>query len=321
MTATLDPKLRNGIGSSEVAMLFGCSPYGGPLELFMRIVHPERRAATKAQRRGIAAERFLAQEYAERHGLWIADEQAFPDPETNERNGDFLWCPPTQRHPEHARLIASTDRVAVRGGRVERLVEIKTGRWGDGWEDPDEVPDGVPMHYACQVLHQLLVGVDVDGQHHWPEEATLVASIGHLDDYREYTFRRAPKFEAEVVRRVEAFWRDHVEPRRPPEYDGSAAGERLLKTAYPFNRIASMPTRVHPGSPAAAKAAALRRAELAKERAAHGYAVAEQLVRDEIGDRAGIDGEGFRITWRANRAGVRAFRAEFDPSFPDGVRP
>lgn len=299
--ATLDPRLRNGIGASECAMLFGLSPFGGPLDLYLRIVHPRQDAATKAQRRGTRLEAYLAAEYADRHGLWCVEEGApAPDPDTNENNGDFIWSPPTQRHPEHALLIASPDRVATRGGAVERLVEIKTARFSAGWLDPDESPDGVPAHYLLQVAHQLMVGVEWGGRHCWPSEATLVASVSHLDDYREYTIRRDERVEAVIIAKVEQFWSEHIEPRVPPPFDGGEAGDELLSLLYPADTRPTL-RRIEPTDDAHRLMLSLREARLELEAAEKRAALAAQNIKDIIGENAGIEGDGWRCTWKCNR--------------------
>jgi predicted phage-related endonuclease len=301
-TATLDPRLRAGVGSSEIAALFGLSPYGGPLALYLRIVHHEAlpKDETRAQARGLFAEPYLAGAYARRHGLSAGELRAVP----------------TQRHPDNPRLIASPDRVVFRDGIPERIVELKTARDPRGWDDPREVPDGAPPYYLLQVAHQLLVGVDgLDGKRYWPEHATIVASVGHLDDYREYDIQRVPAIEQRIVETVERFWLEHIEPRVPPAFDGSAAGADLLRVLYPYNTIRAKLDDCGPTHPAWPDVVALARAQRAAEAAATEHERMRQVVQSQIGDRAGLVGDDYRLTWRTTAAGTRPFRAVFSPHF------
>jgi len=289
MGATLDPALRHGVGASEVAALFGLHPYLTPLGLYTRILGIGTGHETIAQRRGTRIEGYLAGEYAEREGL-------FPtaSPHAARDGGPWLLDGETQRHPEHRLLIASPDRVVVRDGQPVRLVEIKTARSRAGWADPDETPDGVPDHYALQVQHQLLVGVDVGGRHFWPQEAHLVASVGHLDDFRVYTIQASPAVHRAILERVERFWAEHVEPRVPPAWDGSDAGSALLRAMYPEDRLP-----LEPAPPEAEPIMAeLRRARADVEAAQAREATAKQIVEAIIGDRQGLAGRGWRVTWK-----------------------
>jgi predicted phage-related endonuclease len=287
VSATLDSALRQGVGASEVAALFGMHPYLSALGLYARIVAPQDVTATAVQRRGMRAERYLADEYAERHGLL----------EVYGVRSDWdkaIWCPPTQRHPVHDFLIASPDRIEFHDGNPVRVVEIKTARSRIGWEDPDETPDGAPMHYILQVAQQMLVGFDGEPI----ERGTLVASVGHIDDYREYSLTRSPKIEAAIIERVGAFWHDHVLPKRPPDWDGSEAGDALLRAMYPAD---TRPALLPATDEANAIMAEYRHAQLQVETWEAKADTAKQIIKALIGDAAGLEGNGWRATWKRNR--------------------
>lgn len=295
MSATLDPKLRQGIGASESACLFGLNPYMTPLDLYARIVGLVVDLPTQVQKRGAKAERYIADEYADREGLFLDDHfNALPD------DGNWLVEPPTQRHPHHAILIASPDRLVVRNGAPARLLEIKTARSHKGWEDPDEMPDGVPPHVMVQVQHQLLVGVEWNGEHFWPDEAHVAACVGHLDDYRIYTIKRSETIGLAITEKVEAFWSEHVEPRIPPAFDGSAAGDALLKALYPADARPAL-VAVATTHEANAIMAELKMAQAEADRWQAKADTAKQIVKSFIGDGAGIEGDGWRATWKRNK--------------------
>ena len=285
MPATLDPALRQGIGASQVAALFGCHPYLTPLGLYCQVLGLEPPSDSPVMRRGTKLEGYIAEEYAARNGLWTGGVTGLVDLGT-------------QRHPEHKLLIASPDRVVVLdGGEVVRLIEIKTARSRAGWSDPEEVEDGVPLHYSLQVQQQLLVGVEAGGRHQWPQEAHLVACVGSLDDLSIYTIRASAKVHAAIVERVERFWTDHVEPRVPPPWDGSEAGAALLKAMYTADRLppVAAPPELEP------IAAELRAAKADLAAAEARVDTAQQILKASVADAAGMQGSAWRCSWKRNR--------------------
>lgn len=301
-SAAWHARRQSGIGSSEIAALFGLSPYGGPLDVYLaKTADPAQLAAapaTVAQRRGSRLEAYLADEAAERFGWKLVEA-------------------PGQAHPLLPYLNASPDRLLLdEAGNVAAIVEIKTSRSREGWADPEDDPTGVPAHYLLQVQHQMLVGVRWRGEHVYPARAYIVACVGHLDDLRLYAVDAHPGVADRIVGVAGRFWREHVEPRVPPAFDGSAGGDRLLAELHPFNRIGSQLDEIGPASPAWAMVSDLARAQRDLDAAQREHDRARQVVQAAIGDRAGFRGEGFSVSWRATSAGSRIFRAKFDPEFP-----
>jgi len=288
MSATLDPALRNGIGASEIGALFGVHPYLTPLALYVRMTTPQSAESNAVQRRGLKLEGYIAEEYADRHGLLhVPPDMPFP-----RANG--LLCPETQRHGEYDFLIASADRLVMERGEAVRVVEIKTARSRKGWDDPEDVPDGVPMHYLLQVAQQMLVGFAGS-----PIEAgTLAATVGSLDDYREYHFTRSAKIEAAIIERAGAFWHDHVLPRRPPEFDGSEAGDALLRMMYPAD---TRPELLVAGDVAESVVAKWRAAQAEADRWQGQADTEKQILRSLIGESAGLEGSFGRLTYKKNK--------------------
>lgn len=280
----------SAIGASEVAALFGLSPFGGPVDVFLaKITPPEHLAArpdTPAQRRGHRLEAYLADEAAARFGWTLA-------------------TAPGQRHPVHGFLAASPDRLLLdEAGNVAALVEVKTARSRDGWADPQEDPTGCPAHYALQLQHQLLVGVAWKGEHVHPARGYIVASVGSLDDFRVYAFDAHAGVQARIVEVAGAFWRDHVLTRQPPPLDGSAGGDALLRLLYPADTRPEL-VRVADADPIVADMLALRQARADLEAAEKHEAELAQRVKARIGDSPGITGPGFRATWKSAKPSER----------------
>lgn len=179
---------RSGIGASECAAAMGISPYEGdtPLNLYLRKIGalgptPDN----EAMKMGRLLEPIVAELYMERHDCSFSGEQVF------------------LRSNEHSFMLATLDRVRSDG----RIVELKTagGRSHEDW-GPDGT-DEVPVNYAAQVQHQMLVAET--------DTADLAVLIGG-QQFRTYTLHRNERQIAEIVRREAIFW-EHVETRTPPE--------------------------------------------------------------------------------------------------------
>jgi putative phage-type endonuclease len=271
-----------GIGASEIAALFSLSPYGGPMDVYLAKTTPPdelaARSATREQRRGSKLEAYIADEAAERFG-WR------------------LVTVGPQAHPVHSFLRASPDRLLLdEAGNIAALIEIKTARTREGWADPKEDPTGVPMHYALQVAQQMLVGVDWKGEHVFPRSAFVVASVGSLDDISLYGLSADPAVEARIIEVGGAFWRDHVVARVPPPFDGSEGGNALLKLMYPAD---ARPELLRASVEDAKDASELRAARENLATAEKAEAELVQRIKARIGDAAGLQGDGFRFTWKS----------------------
>ncbi|MCX5529008.1 YqaJ viral recombinase family protein [Streptomyces sp. NBC_00006] len=89
---------------------------------------------------------------------------------------------------------------------AEELLEVKTSPFGDEW-GPDGDPDGVPIHYRCQVMWQM----DTLGL----KRTRFAVLIGGWD-YREYTVDY-DEAEAKILRdAAETFLNDVRDGNRPP---------------------------------------------------------------------------------------------------------
>jgi predicted phage-related endonuclease len=189
-------------------------------------------------------------------------------------------------------------------GRVLRIVEVKRRRWRDSSEWGDEGTDEVPARVLVQVQLQMhLTGAP---------EAHVFGSLGDTAP-RIYVVRYDEATAVDIAARLLAFWSEHVIPRTPPVFDGRGSADSGLAARFPFNRIAGKLDAVAPGSDVARHVEALRQADEELEHATRAHATARQRVQADIGDRAGLQGPGFRITWKAGANG-RTFRAQFTPN-------
>lgn len=209
-TATMDraawlAERMTGIGASEAAAVCGVSEYETPLDVYLRKigVAPEK-VETPRMRWGTRLEGVIADAYAERVGVGLADTQRFV------------------RSSVHPFMLATLDAVRQDG----RIVEFKTmgERAADALGDQlgDDGSDVIPLHWRCQVTHQQIVaGTDV---------ADLAVLIGG-SDFRVYTIGYDERVAARMLAIEAEFW-GRVERREPPAIDPARDG-RNLALLYP----------------------------------------------------------------------------------------
>ncbi len=188
LTAEQLEERRTGIGGSDAAAVVGVDPYRTPLEVYLEKVGeaPERKD-NAAMYWGRRLEDVVAEEWAKRTGLKVRRRNA------------------TLRHPKHPYMLAHVDRV-VQGSKA--ILECKTAgaHMADQWGEPGT--DEVPEPYLIQTQHYLAVlGYEV---------AYVAVLIGGRD-FRTYEVPRDREL-IEALQEIEGrFWKEHVEPRVPPD--------------------------------------------------------------------------------------------------------
>jgi putative phage-type endonuclease len=263
---------KTGIGSSEIAILAGLDPYRSSLDLYARKVGLDDFRDSKYMRWGRRLETVIADEYADQTGSVLAN-------------------PGTVRCPKRPLVIATPDRVVITPATFDwrKAVEIKTAsaRMADEWGDPGT--DEVPQRYVCQVAWEMaatgLPSADL---------AVLIAG----NDFRIYHLTRDLELEEGLVELAERFWRDHVEPRRPPLETAQPQGvSDYLKRAYPRD--------VGPVLDADEETSALAlqyaQARSARDSDAGVVEELEARIKARIADAAGIRGAWGQITWKATK--------------------
>jgi putative phage-type endonuclease len=251
---------RDGLGSSDAAIVLGLSKWKKPIDLWMEklgLVEIEP-SETAPQRWGKLLEREIISEWEERNGIRVRRAKAIG----------------RLRHPEIPFLTASPDGWAKRRGIV---VEAKTSRSSAGWGDPGT--DEIPLHYRPQAIHlSIVTGAPV---------VAVPVLIGG-SDYREYVLEPTDAQKEALVEALVEFWR-LVETKTPPdeisteyvraifpEDDGSAkvATPQDVELVQDYRRIRT----VREGAEAQEK-------ELAA------------VVQNAIGEHTKLVGPGFRISF------------------------
>lgn len=197
--ALVEPwKPKRRIGGSDIARLAGLSKYGGPFEVYQRIVEGIDAEWSPVMERGAAVEPEL---------------RAFGQRVL----GIELDSPESDYHPHPTLEFAHAqidDLARWRGLPV--VVDYKSqSRWAKGWgpDGSDEVPEHIRAQLAWEMLCAdremglLVVGFGDDA----PPPTIFV--LGHVVTY---AVPRDGQFEAFLVATARDFWTRHVLPRVPP---------------------------------------------------------------------------------------------------------
>lgn len=266
---------RSGIGGSEIAAVVGMSPFASPMQVWLEKTQGERREKNDRMRLGDLLEPVVLQLYVDRTGA-----------ELDTRLG-------TLRHPDHPHVLATPDAVAdILGERW--LLEAKACTWRKRIEWGEPGTDEVPPHYLLQVQWTMAVA--------GLQRADVAVLFGG-ETLEVYTVHADPELQAWLIEESGRWWARHVEGNEPPPIDESDAATRWLQ------RIEQMRPEYLPATAeATAHAMAYRRATAAEKQAKADRAWAGNHLRALIGEDAGIQGEGWRATWKADKNGKRTLR-------------
>ena len=192
-----------------------------------------------------------------------------------------------ERHPHWQFEIANLDRwISTQIGRLP--LEVKTAAGGKAWEWGEADSDVVPLNYQLQVQWQLWVTQK-------PVAWLGVLIGGHEFEYRRYIIKADPELQEMLHTAAYAFVTQHVQPRVPPEPSGSEAYTKWLQRRYPKSTdlmlgatadIDNLVNQYESYCETAAKAEKLA------------DATKQQLI-GIIADAAGIEGAGYRLTYKA----------------------
>jgi putative phage-type endonuclease len=255
----------NGIGASEAAAAVGLSQWESRLGLWAhKLGLVPAREPTMPMRLGQELEPFIARLYTEQTGVKV-------------RRANNL-----RQHPQHAFMLASLDR---RAGR--KPIELKWSERGMGYGEPgtDEVPDEV----LCQVLHQLAVVDEPEG------EVALLRP--NRPEVAIYTIRREQAAEDWLIGEEAVLW-DAVQSRTEPPTDGSEATREALAAIYPRDNGEAV-TADDDGRQAMA---ALRHAREQLDAWEAIRATREAEIKAAIGDATRIVAPGLgEITWKTTK--------------------
>lgn len=197
---------RQGLGGSDVAALFGVSPWMTPYTLYMdKTGQLPSRPDDAVLRVGRDLEPLTRQMYVEDTGRTVLD-----------RGGQH-------RHRHHEWMLGNLDGIVVAPDDHdgEGVYEGKTTNpySRSDWED------GPPLYYLIQVAHYMEV-FDLS----WASIALLV--LGHRDPLLWADVERDVEFGEMLIEVERKFWVEHVMEMVPPEIDGHHTTRRAIESMY-----------------------------------------------------------------------------------------
>lgn len=203
---------KTGLGGSDIAALFGKSPWKTLHEVYMAKV-----GLTKPE---TAPELLVYQEI----GLEV--EPALTRMFLRRRPGKaVIEHPEFMRSEDHPWMIGHLDGIICDlDGVQEGVLEIKTAGWGKSGDWGLEGTDEVPENYNLQVHHYMaLTGLK------YAEIAVLVGG----SDFKIYRVERNEELIAVLIAQGSYFWDTYVLPQVPPPIDGTKGATRMLRALYP----------------------------------------------------------------------------------------
>ena len=267
----------DGMGATDIVEIAGLAPWegAGPWRVYnlkTGVTKPE--PPTEEQAWGHVQERVIA--------TWYVDHV-----------GPFE-VPKGPHYFEPARVMwASLDGITP-----ERIVEIKNvgGFMCKHWDVTD--PDGIPHYVRAQVTFGMLCADR--------NECHVVASLAGRPP-EMWTVRYDPDLARMLYSRAIDFWRSVVERREPP-LDASDACREYLRYKYPKDEremlVPDLATAMRLDTIGGMRA---EQASHAKECEARVKEFDTKLLA-AIGDHAGYEGDGFKMTWRVDKNGKRRSR-------------
>lgn len=287
LTAAQHAMRMTGIGASEIGTVAGLVPYARPIDVWLvKRGLREPFEGNQATRMGTALEPVIANIYAAEYlgpgERVVQPSEAWPDAVDG-----------TLRHPDHPWVLASPDRAVMVGGKVVRLVEIKTAGprtaylWGDAH-------DAVPNGYRAQVEWQMAVtGVPV---------VDLVVLLAG-EEVRAYRIERDPELWEYLLSIGRDFWR-RVQDGIEPPVDGSESWRDYIASRFPKGEGLRTAT-----ADEAALIEALDTVKRSIRELEEREADIENRLKLAIGNSEGIVTPSLRATWKADKTGPVAWKA------------
>lgn len=289
---------KTGISGSDIASVCGLSEYRSALDVWRdKTSDAEPEETTTAMKRGIYLEDGIRR--------WYADEVGATKVEV----------PETITLAGQPRIMATPDGIAFFGPPLKdvlctgvlsssdvRGLEIKApGRYAErGWGEPGT--DQVPQAYLCQGVFEMAV-LDV-------ERLDFAALLG--GELRIYPVLRNRKVESYLIERALAFWRDHVETRKPPTPTWRERDQQWIQDTFPKDKA---PARDW------ASLSPVEQADVQNWLVSHGETSAAKRATEEyearvkmaLGDASGIvdlpsELGVTRVDWKANASAAVAWK-------------
>ncbi|HEY6568569.1 MAG TPA: YqaJ viral recombinase family protein [Actinomycetota bacterium] len=257
----------SGLGATDAAKILGLSRWGTPLTVYNRIVHGDTGGQMSLSAwLGLKLERVVGEMYTTKTG------QALRVDNKHHRRPGYDW------------QVAHLDFRAR--GNPKLLVECKTRAYATGYGE-----DGtgeIPADVYVQVQHEMAVT--------GAERCDVAVLIGH-HTFNVYPIPRADDFIDKMTERLEAFWLGNIVAKVPPLPTGHDMDSDYVKRKHPDHD-----DLLKPATPEQILLAnRLRVARDTVKEAETQRSEVENLLKDIIGDAAGLTGPFGEITWKKSR--------------------
>jgi putative phage-type endonuclease len=276
MLSARDHELRSrGLGSSDVSAVVGENPYKTAHDVYLEkrgLV--ERSEGSAATWLGHELEPIIAKRYALETGVAL-------------RPG-----PGTMRHHEHEWVLASTDYEYIDGARIVECKYVGGSVMSHWTRDVDGIPPYVHMQAQWQMFARSIPRCDV------------IVLFGATAEFRIYELEVDEGIMAPLLTIARRFWFDHVLTAEPPPVDHTENAKRMLRTLYPISRKPLKPAPIECNEWFNRRLAA----EPELERWQREYDLANNKLREAIGDAEGITGDFGIVTNKADKRGRRSLR-------------
>jgi len=283
---------RRGISASDIPAICGLNPWKSPIAVYEDKVYPpepDPPAATVDQERGNELENALLGWMGRRTQVPIfrnTGEQAIT---FQSRTHELVLATPDGLGFE-GELPVGFEELRERAVEAVTVAEVKSPGPGTvyDWISPLEAADGIPEYYLPQVQWQM-GALEI-------EQALIGALVGR--DLWVYQIVFYPEMFAALLARAEMFWENHVLKQIPPPVDASPDYASHLARKYPGHASDELRQTTTDVDVAVIK---LREANEAIEAWEKEQRLQKNIIKNAIGDAAGIQGPWGKILWRKTK--------------------
>lgn len=265
---------KSGLGSTDIVRLSGESPFGTLHDVYReKVADDDPRPPTEAQSLGHRLEPVVCEMIAEKFGLSLRESG-------------------TERHPILPWALSTPDRLVVKADACVAVAEAKLVGFhlASHWDDEE---------YPPPYVH-------VQSQWHMTVTRKPVCYVGALvgTEFRAYVVEHNEDLSCALQEIGNNFWERHIVARVPPPPDGSEGARRMLRAAWPRATRGMLVAT----APIDEVAIAYFDAKRQEDEWAEKRTLAEQQLCVAIGEHEGIEGDGWKATWKRQEAvEVKAF--------------
>lgn len=275
----------DAVGGSDVAAIRGENPYMTALQVWRRMVLGELPPkAGLAADIGTVAEEPIICDWCERNNI---------PRERVERNLEVCDPKDERKRGELDGHLRASELAQRHGLILDSKLVLSPGvfrQWGE--EHTDQMPVHILNQQAWYCMIAERAGYDVSG-------AEVIAVIG--GEPRRYFYKRVPEYEALIDDDITRFLTDYVDTRKPPP--AQTVDDALWFAPHPKSDI-------RPATDAERELVAAWRETRGKINALDArLELAKARVCEAIGASEGLWlGGDDRVTWKANKNGVRSLK-------------